>query len=64
MTGVQWCEGPTCGRHGLSKENASRLSIRRRLRQKILDLIQGQATIDQLSWSAHGHVVPRFGLGR
>ncbi len=38
MAGVQECEGPACGRHGLSKENASRLSIGRCLRKQILDL--------------------------
>src|ERR1039458_2487965 len=34
------------------------------MRQQVLYFVQRQATIDQLSRSAHRHVVPRFGLRR
>ena len=64
MAGVQGSERAACSRHGLSKENASCLTIGRRLGKESLDLIQGQATIDQLNWSAFRHVVSSVGLRR
>ena len=52
------------GRGSEQKKQSYKRTLRYLLREQMLHLIKGQSTVDQLSWSAHGHVVSRFGLGR